>query len=92
MGPGRELCATDAETVAATQDFLRTCIDTAAVLGAGAIAGPIYASVGRTWRMSADERRQCYAELRDGLRPVAEYGAERGVKVAVEPLSATRPA
>ncbi len=86
MGPGRELCATDAGTVAATQDFLKTCIDTAAVLGAGCIAGPIYASVGRTWRMSADERQQCYAELRDGLRPVAEYGAERGVKVAVEPL------
>jgi D-psicose/D-tagatose/L-ribulose 3-epimerase len=86
MGPGRELCATDAGTVAATQDFLRECIDTAAVLGAGCIAGPIYASVGRTWRMSAVERTHLYAELREGLRPVAEYGAERGVKVAVEPL------
>jgi D-psicose/D-tagatose/L-ribulose 3-epimerase len=86
MGPGRELCAADAETVASTQAFLKECVDTAAVLGAGAIAGPIYASVGRTWRMSADERKRCYAELRDGLRPVAEYGAERGVKVAIEPL------
>lgn len=86
MGPGRELCATDAGTVASTQSFLRECIDTAAVLGAGAIAGPIYASVGRTWRMSPEERRQCYAELRDSLRPLAHYGAERGVKVAVEPL------
>ena len=86
MGPGRELCATDAGTVASTQSFLKECIDTAAVLGAGAIAGPIYASVGRTWRMSPEERRRCYAELRDGLRPVADYGAERGVKVAVEPL------
>ena len=53
MGPGRELCATDAGTVASTQAFLKECIDTAAVLGAGCIAGPIYASVGRTWRMSA---------------------------------------
>jgi D-psicose/D-tagatose/L-ribulose 3-epimerase len=86
MGPGRELCATDAGTVASTQAFLKECVDTAAVLGAGCIAGPIYASVGRTWRMSPDERRRCYAELLDGLRPVAEYGAERGVKVAVEPL------
>jgi D-psicose/D-tagatose/L-ribulose 3-epimerase len=86
MGPGRELCATDAGTVASTQAFLRQCVDTAAVLGAGCIAGPIYASVGRTWRMSAEERAACYASLREGLRPVAEYGAERGVKVAVEPL------
>jgi D-psicose/D-tagatose/L-ribulose 3-epimerase len=86
MGPGRELCAADAGTVASTQSFLRQCVDTAAVLGAGSIAGPIYASVGRTWRMTPEERRRCYAELRDGLRPVAEYGAERGVKVAIEPL------
>jgi D-psicose/D-tagatose/L-ribulose 3-epimerase len=86
MGPGRELCGADAGTVAATQSFLRECVDTAAVLGAGAIAGPIYASTGRTWRMTADERRRAYAELRDGLRPVADYAAERGVKVAIEPL------
>jgi D-psicose/D-tagatose/L-ribulose 3-epimerase len=36
--------------------------------------------------MSADERKAVYADLRENLRPVAEYGAERGVKVAVEPL------
>ena len=35
---------------------------------------------------SADERRTVYADLRENLRPVCEYGAERGVKVAVEPL------
>jgi D-psicose/D-tagatose/L-ribulose 3-epimerase len=86
MGPGRELCAADAATVAATQDFLRSCVDKAAAVGAGVIAGPLYASVGRTWRMSAEERRAVYAELRAHLRPVAEYGAEHGVRLAVEPL------
>ena len=86
MAPGRELCAADAETVAATQAFLRQCVDTAAVLGAGAIAGPIYTSTGRTWRLTAEERRRTYGELRDGLRPVAEYAAERGIKIAIEPL------
>jgi D-psicose/D-tagatose/L-ribulose 3-epimerase len=86
MGPGRELCAADAGTVASTQAYLRECIDTAATVGAGAIAGPIYASVGRTWRMSPEERRACIAELREGLRPLADHGAERGVKVALEPL------
>ncbi len=86
MGPGRELCGADGETVAATQAFLRECLDIAATVGAGVIAGPIYASVGRTWRLSADERRALYAELRENLRPVCEYGAERGVKVGVEPL------
>ena len=86
MAPGRELCAADAAVVADTQEFLRGCVDAAATVGADAIAGPIYASTGRTWRMSAEERARCYAELRDGLAPVCSYAAERGVRVAIEPL------
>ena len=46
MAPGRELCGADAETVATTQAFLRDCLDVAAMVGAGAIAGPIYTSSG----------------------------------------------
>jgi D-psicose/D-tagatose/L-ribulose 3-epimerase len=51
MAPGRELCGADDETVATTQAFLRECLDVAAKVGAGAIAGPIYTSTGRTWRI-----------------------------------------
>ena len=86
MGPGRELCAADAATVRATQEYLRGCIDAAATVGSAVVAGPAYASVGRTWRMAPGERRALYAELREHLRPVCEYGAERGVRVALEPL------
>jgi D-psicose/D-tagatose/L-ribulose 3-epimerase len=86
MAPGRELCATDAGTVAETQEFLRGCVDAAAALGAGTIAGPIYASTGRVWRMSPAERARCYVELREGLAPVCEHAAAHGVRVAIEPL------
>ena len=86
MAPGRELCGADEGTVAATQEFLRSCIDLAATVGATAIAGPIYTSTGRTWRVDADERRRLYAELREALAPVCEYGLSLGVRVAVEPL------
>jgi D-psicose/D-tagatose/L-ribulose 3-epimerase len=86
MGPGRELCGADEQTVATTQAFLRGCLDVAATVGAGVIAGPIYTSVGRTWRVSGESRRALYAELRENLAPVCDYGAARGVKVAVEPL------
>jgi D-psicose/D-tagatose/L-ribulose 3-epimerase len=86
MGPGRELCAADAGIVADTQAFLRGCVDAAAAVGAGAIAGPIYASTGRVWRMSGAERARCYAELRAALAPVCDYAAERGTRVAIEPL------
>ena len=86
MAPGRELCGADSETVATTQAFLRECLDVAATVGSATIAGPIYTSVGRTWRISPDERRALYAELRANLAPVVDHGAQRGVKLAVEPL------
>jgi D-psicose/D-tagatose/L-ribulose 3-epimerase len=86
MAPGRELCGADQETIAATQAFLRDCLDVAATVGAGAIAGPIYTSTGRTWRIDAGERRRLYAELRESLAPVCDHAGSLGLKVALEPL------
>ena len=85
MGPGRELVRTDAETVLATQEYLRRVVDAAVAVGSPVIAGPAYASVGRTWPIP--DRPGLYRELRSNLAPVAEYAAERGVTIAVEPLN-----
>jgi D-psicose/D-tagatose/L-ribulose 3-epimerase len=87
MGEGRELVAADRGTVAATRDYLRHVVDVAAVVGSPVIAGPAYASVGRTWRMDAGERRARYAELRDGLAPVVDHAVQADVSVAIEPLN-----
>lgn len=87
MPPGRELVATTPDVVAATQDYLRGCVDAAAAVGSGVVAGPMYASVGRTWRMDADERAAVRTELHAALAPVADYAGERGVRLAIEPLN-----
>ncbi|QVQ53338.1 sugar phosphate isomerase/epimerase [Spiractinospora alimapuensis] len=87
MGDGRELVAADLATVATTQDYLRRVVDTAATVGSPVIAGPAYASVGRTWRMDDQARRDCYAQLVEGLAPVAAHAAATGVHIAVEPLN-----
>jgi D-psicose/D-tagatose/L-ribulose 3-epimerase len=87
MAPGRELVSTDRETITATRDFLRRAIDVAATVSSPVIAGPIYTSVGRTWRVGEAERRGCYEQLRDSLEPVVGHAMDAGVTVAVEPLN-----
>jgi D-psicose/D-tagatose/L-ribulose 3-epimerase len=87
MGPGRELVAAEPGTVATTQDYLRRVVDAAAEIGSAVIAGPAYASVGRTWRMSPAGRSACYAELRDNLAPVVEHAMAAGIRVGIEPLN-----
>ncbi|MEU6973467.1 sugar phosphate isomerase/epimerase family protein [Kitasatospora aureofaciens] len=87
MPPGRELVAAPPGTVRDTQDYLRHCVDVAVVVGAPVISGPAYASVGRTWHLDTDERRRVYAELRENLKPVVDYAAERSVRIGVEPLN-----
>jgi D-psicose/D-tagatose/L-ribulose 3-epimerase len=86
MGPGRSLVAR-AGDVAATQTYLRACLDAAAVLRSPVLAGPFYTPTGATWRMDAEERVAVVRELRDNLAPLAEEAASTGLILAVEPLN-----
>ncbi|MFI7025471.1 sugar phosphate isomerase/epimerase family protein [Micromonospora sp. NPDC049900] len=85
--PGRDLVDAAPAVVAATVAYLKGCVDSAAAVGAPSVGGPVYASVGRTWRMSAAERAACYADFRRALAPVAEYAGTRGVSIGVEALN-----
>ena len=87
MAPGRDLVDAPADAVAATQDYLRACVDLAAAIGAPSVCGPFYAATGRVWRMTDDQRQAHYAEWRDNLRPVLDHAAERGVALGIEPLN-----
>lgn len=85
--PGRDLVNAPPGTVESTVAYLKTCVDSAAAVGARCVGGPVYAAVGRTWRMSPPVRSACYADFRRALLPVAEHAAERGVSIAVEALN-----
>lgn len=87
MPPGRELVATDDDTRTRTQDYLRHVVDVAHTVGADAIGGPAYASVGRTWRLTDDQRTAALAEWAEAIGPVAEHAGQAGVRIAVEPLN-----
>lgn len=87
MGDDRQLVAADRATITHTQHYLRGVIDAAAVVGSPVIAGPAYAAVGRTWRLSAAERTDTYAQLRDSLAPVVDHAVEADIKIGIEPLN-----
>jgi D-psicose/D-tagatose/L-ribulose 3-epimerase len=87
MPPGRDLAVADREVAGETADYLRHCVDVAARVGSEVVAGPMYSAVGRVRRMDVGQRREAVGRVADGLRPVAEHAAERGVRLAVEPLN-----
>ncbi|QEU89724.1 sugar phosphate isomerase/epimerase [Streptomyces kanamyceticus] len=87
MAEGRNLVRADPATVRVTQDYLRRCVDAAHAVGAPVVAGPVYAPVGRTWRMDGAARSAAYEEWREHLAPVVAYAARAGVRIAVEPLN-----
>lgn len=87
MGPGRDLTTDDPSVVRSTQDYLRTCIEAAAGIGAALVAGPIYSPTGRTGAISPDQRARTVATLARNLAPVIQIAADHGVRLAVEPLN-----
>ena len=85
MAPGRDLV--DPSCVSDTQDYMRSCIDFAAGIGARTVCGPFYASTGRVWRMDADQRQAAYDDLRTHLAPVVDHAVAQGVRLGIEPLN-----
>lgn len=87
MPPGRDLVAAEPSVILPTQDYLRQCVDAAALIGAPVVAGPVYAAVGRTWPMTEAERAAAYEQWRENIAPVVAHAAGAGVRIAVEPLN-----
>lgn len=85
--PGRELTAASDSVIDETVDYLRGVVDAAVIHRSPLVIGPMYTSVGRTWRMAAGERAGVIDTLRESLARVADYAGERGVRLAVEPLN-----
>jgi D-psicose/D-tagatose/L-ribulose 3-epimerase len=87
MPPDRDLVNDDLAVVSSTQEYLRSSIDIAAAVGSDVVAGPMYSSVGRTWRFEEDERARLLDRLTESLIPLADRAAASGVRLAIEPLN-----
>ncbi|MFP8952567.1 sugar phosphate isomerase/epimerase family protein [Natrialbaceae archaeon A-arb3/5] len=69
------------------REYVRHCIDAADTLGARTVIGPIYSAVGRTWKMTPDERAATLDRLIPQLRELSAYAADRDVVLCIEPLN-----
>ncbi len=87
FGPGRELALAEPEVITRTQQYVRGCIDLAVSQGSELVIGPLYTSVGRTFRLSAAERQAAIRQLRESLAPLVDHAAGQGVRLAIEPLN-----
>jgi len=87
FGPGRDLAVASDATIQSTAAYVRSAIDAASRQGSSMVIGPMSTSVGRTWRMSEDERAAAVIELRLALSGLGEYAGDRGVRLALEPLN-----
>ena len=87
FGPGRDLSSEDDAIRGAGLAYLRRCIDYARALGSPFVSGPMYAAVGNTRLLDEKARREQWRRAVDSLQVAAAYGAERSIKLAIEPLN-----
>lgn len=87
FGPDRDVSHEDPDARMAGIDYIKLCIDMAAAVGSPHVAGPMYSATGKTRMLSPEERAQQRQWAAESLREVADYGATRGVSLAIEPLN-----
>jgi D-psicose/D-tagatose/L-ribulose 3-epimerase len=87
FGPGRDLTNASVRIRESTHDYIRTCLDFAAEVGAPMFCGPLYAEVGKRRQLPEAERRAEWQLAVAGIRTACEAAAERNLRIAIEPLN-----
>jgi D-psicose/D-tagatose/L-ribulose 3-epimerase len=87
MGPDRDLIHPDEAIRKNGSAYIRHCLEACQTMGAPNFVGPLYSAVGRTWQATAEERARDMDILVDQLSALADYAADHGVTLCVEPLN-----
>jgi D-psicose/D-tagatose/L-ribulose 3-epimerase len=87
MGPDRDLIHPDPAVRDNGMAYVRGAIQATNDLGATNLVGPIYSAVGRTWQSTEAERARDTDLLVENLSKLAEYAADYGVTLCIEPLN-----
>ena len=87
FGPDRDLSHEHPAVRRAGIEYVKVCVDLAAGIGAPNFVGPMYSAVGKARMLEPEEREQQRRWAVESIKEVAEHAAERGVRLAVEPLN-----
>lgn len=66
--------------------FIQTVVDTARMLGAPLVSGPLYSVIGRCDRITEEEYRRQRTVVAGHLSELCAYAAGKGVTLGIEPL------
>ena len=86
-GPDRDIANADPKPVKASKDYIRWLIEAAVDLGSPTVCGPMYSGVGKAHLDEESARRAEWQRSVDGVREMARVAADKGVRLALEPLN-----
>ena len=87
FGPERNICSDDPAVRENAKEYIRWLIDAAAELGSPTVAGPMYSFVGKPHLEDAAARQAEWDLSVSGIREMADYAAQKGVRLALETLN-----
>lgn len=86
LGPGRDLRGTREEQEQSL-NYMKGLLDVMAEIGSPVLIGPLYSAVGRAEPTEENEYRRQWETVVKHLKTLAEYAAQRNIKLAIEPLN-----
>lgn len=87
FGPTRDISSDDPAIRRNGADYISECIRLAQAVGSTLVAGPVYAAVGKTRLVSADQKARERAWCVENLRAVGKIASDAGVTIGIEPLN-----
>ena len=86
-GPTRDISADEEEYRESGIQYAKDMVDFAVKIGAEVVAGPIYSAVGKARQQTPEEVELKWKYGVDNMKVIADYGAKKGIKFAVETLN-----
>ena len=86
-GPSRDISADEEENREMGVKYAKDMVDFCVAIGADIVAGPIYSSVGKARQQTPEEIELKWKYGVENMKVIADYGAKKGISIAVEPLN-----